>query len=103
MASNESTAERDTATTGATTNETVNRAARAAHEAIDKVAAKAAPALDQFQSVASNAAQTVQDKAEVLGQLEDEWLEKTRAVVRENPVTAVLAAVVAGLVISRLL
>ncbi len=101
---NEYTAERDTTTNnGATSNETVNRAARAAHEAIDKVAAKAAPALDQFQSVASTAAQTVQDKAEALGQLEDEWLEKTRTVVRENPVTAVLAAVAAGLLLSRLL
>lgn len=97
----EATTDSDLSSTQAS--ETVNRAARAAHEAIDKVAAKAGPALDQLQTAATKAAHTLQDKAEALGQMEDELLDSARVQVRANPLTAVLAALAAGYLLSRIL
>lgn len=82
--------------------DTVDRAAQTAHEAIDRVAAKAGPAIEQLQSAATNAAQSIQDKAVALGEMEEAWAESARTFVRERPLTSVLLAVAAGMLISRL-
>lgn len=80
----------------------VDRAAQSAHQAIDRVAAKAAPAVEQFQSAASSAADTLRAKADALGDLEDQWIDTARDYVRTNPLTAVAAGVLLGVLISRL-
>lgn len=85
-----------------TVRETVDRAAQTAHDTIDRVAAKATPAIEQLQSAASSAAQLIQDKAAALGELEEAWLVSARNCVRERPLTSVLVAVAAGLLVSRL-
>ncbi len=81
---------------------TVERVAQTAHEAIDRVAAKAAPAVEKWRASAAGAADTLQGKADRFVEMEDRWIESTRAYVRENPLTALGIAVVAGLVLSRL-
>lgn len=82
--------------------DTVDRAAQSAHETIDRVAARATPAIEQLQSAASNAAQAIQDKAAALGELEEAWLNSARTCVREHPLTSVLVAVAAGVLVSRI-
>ncbi|MGE5450757.1 MAG: DUF883 family protein [Acidobacteriota bacterium] len=82
--------------------ETVDRAAQSAHEAIDKVASKAGPAIEQLQSAANTAAKSLQDKAVSLGEMEEVWMDAARTCVREHPLTSVLVALAAGMLISRL-
>lgn len=81
---------------------TVERVAQSAHEAIDRMAAKAAPAVERWRTQASGAADTLQSKADRFVEMEDHWVESTRNYVRENPLTALGIAVVAGVVLSRL-
>ena len=81
---------------------TVDRAAQTAHEAIDRVAAKAGPAVEKVRAAASDAAQTLQSKADAFGEMEEQWLEACRGYVRENPLTAVAAGVLVGMLLSRL-
>lgn len=80
----------------------VDRAARSAHEAIDRVAAKAGPAVEHLHSAANGAAETLRAKADALGELEDQWVETARDYVRSNPLTAIAAGVLLGVLISRL-
>lgn len=81
---------------------TVERVAQSAHEAIDRFAAKAGPAVEKLRTSASGAADTLQGRADRFVEMEDHWVETTRSYVRENPLTALGIAVVAGLVLSRL-
>lgn len=81
---------------------TIDRVAQKAHEAIDQVAAKAKPAVDRVQTAASQAATLLQEKSEALSDWEDEWLDKTRTHIREQPLTAVAIGLLAGVVLSRL-
>lgn len=81
---------------------TVDRVAQRAHEAIDQVAAKAKPAVERVQTAASQAANLLQEKSEALSEWEDEWLDKTRANIREQPLTAVAIGLLAGVLLSRL-
>lgn len=85
-----------------TVRDTVDRAAQTAHETIDRVAAKATPAIEQLQTAASSAAQVIQDKAAALGELEEALLVSARNCVREHPLTSVLVAVAAGVLVSRI-
>ncbi|RZI84858.1 MAG: hypothetical protein EOP38_07365 [Rubrivivax sp.] len=80
----------------------VDRAAQSAHEAIDRVAAKAGPAVEQLHSAANSAADALRAKADALGDLEDQWIDTARDYVRTNPLTAVAAGVLLGVLISRL-
>lgn len=81
---------------------TIDRVAQKAHEAIDQVAAKAKPAVERVQTAASQAATLLQEKSEALADWEDEWLDKTRSHIREQPLTAVAIGLLAGVVLSRL-
>ena len=81
---------------------TVDRAAQSAHEAIDRLAAKAGPAVERLRSTATSASETLRAKADRFGELEDQWLESTRDYVRENPLTAIAVAMLAGIVLSKL-
>ena len=81
---------------------TVERVAQSAHDAIDRVAAKAAPAVEKLRSSASGAADTMQARADRFVEMEEHWVESTRNYVRENPLTALGIAVVAGVLLSRL-
>jgi ElaB/YqjD/DUF883 family membrane-anchored ribosome-binding protein len=66
--------------------------ASGAHDAVDKAAGAAA-----------HAAKAVDEKGGQLRELQVEWLDKSRAYVRDNPVKALGIAVVGGFLLSRLL
>jgi len=87
---------------GNATDSLVHRAAQSAHEAIDRLAAKAGPAVEKARTFAGSATESLQARADRLGELEDEWIEASREYVRANPLTAVAVGVLAGVVISKL-
>lgn len=80
----------------------VDRAAKSAHEAIDRVAAKAGPAVEHLQAATTSAADALRAKADAFGELEDQWVDTARDYVRTNPLTAVAAGVLLGVLITRL-
>ncbi len=99
MATTDTTSSSDT---DSSVHGTVERVAQSAHQAIDKAASQAGPAIDRLHTMASDAARTIHDKADALGAMEEEWLETARDYVREHPLRTVAAALVAGVLISRL-
>lgn len=102
-------------------NNKVNRAASGAHEAVDKaadatanaadkvgdtlnrVASGAHDAVNRAADMASNMADKVDEKRQQLNEVKEEWLDKTRDYVHEQPVKALLIALASGFVLSRLL
>ena len=71
------------------------------HETIERVASKAASALDRAQSEASDAQATAYAKFDDL--INGEWAESVREEVRARPLAVVGIALLAGLVIGRLI
>jgi len=55
-----------------------------------------------LRSSTSAAGATLKSRASDLSELEEQWLERTRDYVRENPLTSLGIAVLAGVVLSRL-
>ncbi|MBL8250333.1 MAG: hypothetical protein JNK31_01555 [Candidatus Competibacter sp.] len=102
-------------------NNKVNRVAAGAHEAVDRAADATANAADRvgdtLNRVASGAhdavnraadmaatmADKMDEKTQQLNEVKEEWLDKTRAYVHEQPVKALLIALASGFVLSRLL
>jgi ElaB/YqjD/DUF883 family membrane-anchored ribosome-binding protein len=82
----------DKTTVADTADPVVHRMASGAHEAIDRAA-----------GVAAQAAEAVDEKGGELRALQVEWLDKSRAYIRDNPVKALGIAVVGGFLLSRLL
>ena len=69
---------------------------------IDRQRAKAGPAVEKARVAADGAVDTLNAKADALGELQDEWLETCRGYIRENPLAAVGIGVLAGLLLARL-
>ncbi len=78
-------------------------AANATDHVVHRMASGAHGAIDQAAGVAAQAAETVDEQGEELAALQVEWLDKSRAYVRDNPVKALGIAVVGGFLLSRLL
>ena len=79
----------------------VDHVTQSAHETIERVASKAASALDRAQSEGSDAQATVNAKFDDL--INGEWAESVRDEVRAHPLAVVGVALLAGLVIGRLI
>lgn len=69
----------------------VDRLAQSAHAAIDRMAEKAAPAVDSFSA-----------KAGQFSTMEEEWVQAARSCVREHPIASITLAVVAGMMLGRI-
>lgn len=80
----------------------LDRLVKGAHETIDRLAEKAAPLADRLGQSADSASQTLRAKADDLSELQQEWMESMRSAVRENPLTAVLAAAAIGVIVAKL-
>ena len=80
----------------------LGRVVQGAHEGIDRLAESAAPHLQRLQEGVSAAGDTLRHEADEARQLGDEWAESLRCTVRENPLTALLAAAALGLLLARL-
>jgi ElaB/YqjD/DUF883 family membrane-anchored ribosome-binding protein len=77
---------------------------------IDRAADKAGPAVDRLRSGVNSATQAVHSGVEAvhtgvadLDQMQERWLEASRACVRDHPLVAVGVAVAAGMLLSRLM
>ncbi len=84
------------------TSATVERVAQGAHEAIDRVAAQAGPAVERVRSAATGAAASIETKAGQIGDWEKQRLEALRVHVRQNPLSSIALAVLAGVLVSRI-
>jgi ElaB/YqjD/DUF883 family membrane-anchored ribosome-binding protein len=91
-----------TADTSDPTDGFIERSAQAAHKTIDEVAEKTTKTIDRLQASASGLGEQITDKARAFNNLEHQVVEKVRAQVREHPLTCLLVAVTAGLLIARL-
>jgi len=76
--------------------------AQGAHDAVDRMAAKAGPALDRAGSAASDGATSVHTKYDDFIRSED-WVESARNEIRARPLAVVGVALVAGLLMGRLI
>ncbi len=81
----------------------VDRAAHGAHEMIDRVAEKARPAVERLRDEVDSAGQTIRTGVDQLGRVPGQWLETSRACVRDYPLASVGIAVAAGMLLRRLL
>lgn len=80
----------------------VERTAQAAHQTIDEVAGKASETIDRLQASASSMGEQFSDKAQALSDFEYQMVEKVRDCVRDHPLTSLLVAVTAGVLIARM-
>ena len=83
--------------------DTVHKVADAAGSTVDRMASSAHAAVDKTADVAAQAAEALGVKGEQLKDLQAQWLEKSRAYIRDNPVKALGIALVGGFLLSRLL
>jgi ElaB/YqjD/DUF883 family membrane-anchored ribosome-binding protein len=81
----------------------VDRMAQSAHHAIDRVAGKAAPTVDQVRSAATHAGEAVSARLDEISTMQEELMESMRGQVRAHPLAIVGSAVLAGLLIGRLM
>lgn len=93
-----------TASTTATSTrpETMRRVVQGAHATIDRLAETAEPMVARLADSMGGTAGSLQEQAEHLRQMGDEWTENLRGSVRQHPLTAVAIALGVGLLIARL-
>lgn len=80
----------------------LDRVVRGAHDTIDRLAETAAPHVQKLEATVGSASEQLKANAERARELGDEWTESLRCTVRDNPLTAVAVALVAGALIARL-
>ena len=82
---------------------TVDRMSRGAHQAGDRLAERAVPAVEQMRSAAERATDVVGSKIDEFSTMQDELMESMREKVRSRPLAVIGLAVLAGLLIGRLM
>jgi ElaB/YqjD/DUF883 family membrane-anchored ribosome-binding protein len=93
----------DTGTSSDRLHSTVDKAAQSAHQAVDRMAAKAGPAVERVREKAMQATDTLHAKMDDLSVMQEQWMGTMRDQVRAHPLAVVGAAVLAGLLIGRLM
>ena len=83
--------------------DTAYKVADAADSAVDRMASGAHAAVDRTADAVAQAAETLGVKGGQLKDLQEQWLAKSSAYVRDNPLKALGIAVVGGFLLSRLL
>src|SRR5262245_46270625 len=81
----------------------VDKIAQSAHEAVDRIASRAAPAVDQMRSAATHASEAMSDRLDRFTAVQDEWIDSAREQVRAHPLAVVGLAVLAGLLVGRIM
>lgn len=82
--------------------EVLTRVVQSAHDTIDRLADTAAPHVQKLQEQLSCASQALSDKTGDIRATGDEMAQSLRATVRDNPLVAVGAALVLGMLVARL-
>lgn len=90
-------------TSGVSSSDTVNRVVQGAHEAVDRIAERAAPVVERLKSSMTGASDSMHSGVEQFSAMQEEWIETARTTVREHPIAALGAAVLAGMVLSKIL
>jgi ElaB/YqjD/DUF883 family membrane-anchored ribosome-binding protein len=83
--------------------DTAHKVVDAASSTVDRMTSGAHAAVDKTADMAARAAESLDAKSEQLKDLQAQWLESSRAYVRDHPVQALGIAVVGGFLLSRLL
>lgn len=89
--------------TGGSSADTIGRMKQSAHDAVDRIADKAGPAMERVRGSVSGMSDSMHARGEQFGAMQEQWLESCRSSVRENPLAAVGIAVVAGMVLSKIM
>lgn len=80
----------------------MRRVVQGAHATIDRLADTAAPVVGRLQDSVSGAGSKLQNSADHVREMGDEWAESLRTTVRENPIASVAVALAAGMLIAKL-
>jgi len=96
-----SSTSRDTAEAADRAHSLVDRATDGAHGTVDRLAAKAGSALDRTRNAADELRTTASTKFDDFMNSDDK-AESARSEIRERPLTALIVALVAGVMIGRL-
>ncbi len=80
----------------------IDRMAQGAHHTIDRLAETAAPHLDRMDDALAGATGQLKERARQVREKGDEWTDDLRANIRRNPLTAVVAALAIGALVSRI-
>jgi ElaB/YqjD/DUF883 family membrane-anchored ribosome-binding protein len=80
----------------------VGRVAQGAHDAVDRAAERAVPAVGHLQRRVAEASDAINRRADEFAEMQEYWMETSRARVRAHPITAVAAAVAFGMLLGRL-
>jgi ElaB/YqjD/DUF883 family membrane-anchored ribosome-binding protein len=82
--------------------ELMRRVVDGAHATIDRLAETAEPVVTRLTDGMGGTAGSLQERADHLREVGDEWAENLRGSVRQHPMTAVAIALGVGLLIARL-
>ena len=85
------------------TEDTLNRAVQGAHTLVDQLAQTAGPAVERLLSGVDSASQALQSGAEDFSELQERWMESCRGCVREHPLASIGVAIVAGMLLNRMM
>lgn len=83
--------------------EIVDRMAQSAHRAVDKMVERATPAVERVRSTFEGASARAYSQADHIAEVQDQWLTATRDCIRSHPIASVGAAVLGGMLLSRIL
>jgi ElaB/YqjD/DUF883 family membrane-anchored ribosome-binding protein len=81
----------------------IDRLAQSAHAAVDRMAETAGPALERMRDTAGSTADSLRSRVGDMGERQSRAVDSMRDYVREKPVTSLALAVLAGMVISRMM
>ena len=79
----------------------LHHVAQGAHQTIDRLAEQVTPQLQRLQENMASATESLDERADQLRLMSDEWMATLRSTVRENPLGAVAAALVLGMLVAR--
>lgn len=80
----------------------VDRVARSAHDTIDRLAESATPQVQRLEAGVSDASGALHAKADQMRGISEAWTSSMRGTVRDNPLSAVVAALVIGALVARI-
>lgn len=72
------------------------------HQTIDRLAERVEPKVQRLQEELAGASEMIEERADQLREMSDEWAETLRCAVRDNPIAALGVALVAGMLVARL-
>ncbi len=91
-----------TDTTGRAAKKVLNNVVEGAHKTIDRLAETAVPHVQRLQEGVASASGALNAGVGKAREVGDEWTQTLRCTVRENPLSAVAAALAVGMLFARL-